>query len=44
MDAQTIWGSDMTKEELEEWERIVQERLKVYHLDTEHTGETIEIN
>lgn len=38
MDPLKIWGFDD-----EEWNYLVQERLKTCHLDIEHKGETIEI-
>jgi hypothetical protein len=44
-DARKIWrGSDMSEQELVEWVRLVNQRIKNFTEDEEqHVGETIEI-
>lgn len=37
-----IWGG-LSNEEIEELYQLVDERLKICHLDIDHKGETIEI-
>ena len=41
--ARQIWGDLMTDEELHEWVDLVNKRSKKCPMDTEHKGETIEL-
>ncbi len=41
--ARSIWGSDMSDEELQEWVELSNERKNEHKKDQEHEGETIEV-
>lgn len=41
--ARSIWGSDMSDEELQEWLLLSNQRKNEHKKDQEHEGETIEV-